>query len=700
MNKDRPGLGLWTHAAPAPGLYTDFVKQSGLRLALLVALAAAPRLRAQTAPTKPKPIVVAPDMPKPLPHVRRLIQSIEDSESEGKSTPPTADAAMQTALKKIGWKAIANDAVVRADGADKGYVPGNYLKEADIEWKDGRLSFTGGDAVDEKLLPRILDGLWIFVSAAQTAPADAGKALAALGLPPVVDGRKLVSPNGDATYFGQMLRSLYSQKPGALKFASAERLSQALDLLQHAHDQAFDHQSADVAKTDVDRAKLILFAPPRAGETAYEIKPYQDVASQLSGFIAQLTADRDAAATAGDAVREKDSAAALDVLGTLQRQQYHTKIALPDVPPPGAPSPEKADDADPNRAPVNVPLASGLPRVLRALDRINGKPLTDAQQENLIKSFPMGDLVWRLGAQRLWSQGLTGQGVQVAVIDGGIGHHTELEAAVQSRTNLTADRGKALVDDHGTHVAGIIHAIAPDARINGYTVFQGDGGNPALKEGSDTAVLNAIEKAVKDGNRIISMSLGGDGSPSDVVARKVAEYSKKGIVFVIAAGNEKDENGVEAPSVAPNALSVGALDGAGRPANFSSYGANFDPRGGYVVKPVYLTPGTNIYSTVMGADGQSGYELMDGSSMATPALSGVTALLAQSASALNPVQFSAALSAALASSSTPLSLDKLPSNVPLDQPFLVVNPSAALDALRRQAAPATAGAPKPKPGAN
>ena len=627
-----------------------------------------------------------PEITVPLPRVHALAKI----RGGPKSVPPTANVAAQALLAQIGWKAVADDGLVRFSGPENGYIPGNYLKEADLEWRDGDLSFMGGDAVSANQLPMMLEGLWIFVRAAKPPPVDAGKALAAWGLPPVVDGRKLVNPDGTATYYGQMLRLIYAEKPDALKRAGAERLSQALDLLHHAREQAFQKQSADVAKTDVDRAKLMLFAPVRAGETPFDLKPYEDLGAQLAGIKSKLEADVVSAEKAGDADRLKDSSAALGVVATLERQHYHAKSALPAVPKPGKKPAETPDDGDP---PFSMPLASGLPRLLKTLDRLNGKPLTPDQQENLIKSFPMGDLVWRLGAQDLWRQGLTGKDVKVAVIDGGIGKHDELAEAVKSRTNMTAERGKALTDDHGTHVSGIIHALAPDAEIRGYTVFGSDGGNPVLKEGAESLIVKAIDQAVKDGNRIISLSLGGGGSPSEETARRIEEYSKSGVVFIIAAGNEHDKNAVDAPSVAPNALSVGALDGAGRPADFSSYGANFDARKlTHVVKSLFMLPGTNIYSTVVGADGESGYELMDGTSMATPAFSGVTALLAQAEATLtpNPVELSSRLRDALAEGSAPLSLDKLPSNAPFDQPFLVVRPLAALDALRRRAAPSTA----------
>ena len=616
------------------------------------------------------------------------------AQASSKPTPPTAAAAEREILANIGWKAIDDDALARAAGLEKGYIPGSYLSAAGIEWINGRLRFSGsGDEIGSKSLPMVLEGLWIFVTAGKD-PVEAGHTLASWGLPPVIEGRKLVNPDGSATYYGEMLRQIYSERPDALKLAGHERLSQALDLLLHAHAQAFAYQAPDVAKADVDRAKLILFAPPREGETSFTIKPYRYIPSLMNDFASELAADRDEAALKNDYVREKDSAAALDVLNTLQRQRYHPEIDLPAVPLPGQTSNTGAGGQDPMNAPVNVPLSSGLPRLLQALDRINGKPLTPDQEENLIKSFPMGDLIWRLGAQNFWRQGLTGKHVKMAIIDGGIGKDDELANAVKGRANMTADRGWALSDDHGTHVAGIAHAVAPDAEIRGYTVLPGKNANPALAEEADTLVPKAIDRAVQDGNRIISMSLAVQDGPSDPIARKVEEYSKQGVIFIVAAGNYGNKAGMTSPAAAPNAIAVGdTYDDSKRADPDSSYGADFDARKLlYVVKSVFMAPGTNIYSTVIDASGKQGYELMSGTSMATPAVSGTVALLMQAASALtpNPVALSGRVMDALTEGSRPISREKLPPDVPFDQKFLLVSPQGALDALRRQAAPATA----------
>ena len=76
--------------------------------------------------------------------------------------------------------------------------------------------------------------------------------------------------------------------------------------------------------------------------------------------------------------------------------------------------------------------------------------------------------------------------------------------------------------------------------------------------------------------------------------------------------------------------------------------------------------------------------------MATPGLAGITALLVQEVQRMRvvpgPLETAQSLKSALALGSTPMALDKLPPNAPLDQAFFVVNPLKALEALRAQSA--------------
>ncbi|MBI4060298.1 MAG: S8 family peptidase [Elusimicrobia bacterium] len=607
------------------------------------------------------------------------------------------------ALEKAGWKASKNGGLERVEGADKGLIPKFYLEKAQIKWKDGALVYAHSpEAVPHGMFAPILKGLSSFTSAARVERAKAGAVMAAWGLPPSVDGRRLYNPAGDATYFGIMLHSMLAARPEQVAQLGVERTAQALNLLEHAYDQAFHKQAPDIAQIDLDRARLLLFAPARDGETPLGVPTARpNPAAMLKDYKDQLRAEAAAALKTGDAVRRKDSAEALAVLNNLEKQRLHRNLDLIEVPEPG--KEKKADPAEgllqnksrpeKRKEEPYAPLASGLPGLLRVLDRLNGTPLTPEQQESLIKAFPMGDLVWRMGAQDLWKQGLTGKGVKVAVIDTGIAAHPELDGAVKGRVNLTAERGKGAVGSHGTHVAGIIHALAPEAELRGYAVFSGDEGNGVLWENPNQPILDAIHRAVKDGNQVINMSLSSGEGPSAQLARVVEEYASKGVIFLIAAGNSRNDfGGVNAPSSAPSAITVGALDSAGRMSDFSSFGKRFDPRRlAAVVKDVFLAPGSNIVSMMPSSPLDSDtrapeYAPMSGTSMATPAMSGIAALLAQDMGQMtlvpNPIEMAQRLKAALAQSSAPMALDKLPPSVPVDQPFFVVRPLRALDALR------------------
>jgi subtilisin family serine protease len=670
------------------------------RLLLILALAGLPAAvyaGTETAPNPELPAILASSVlgPDKEPETPAVVVS-----------PQTAEA-----LAKAGWKAKKDGGLERVEGAEKGVIPLEYLNKADIKWKDGALIYSGSpEVIEYAMYAPLFKGISSFTSAARVDRKKAGAELAAWGFPPSVDGRRLYNPAGDATYFGIMLHAIFAARPEQVAKLGMERTSQALDLLDHAYGQAFYKQAPDVAQSDLDRASLLLLATIRSGETPLfgpSIKPRPDSAVMLKDYRDKLQAELDSAVKAGDEPRRKDSSAALAVLNTLERQRSHESLDLAVVPAPGmqgprAPKPGLEIDPSKKKEVPYAPLASGLPGLLRVLDRVNGAPLTSDQQESLIRSFPMGDLVWRMGAQDLWKQGLTGKGVKVAVIDEGIAEHAELDASVKARVNFTNERGKGAIGTHGTHVAGIIHALAPDAELRSYAVFSGDDHNPVMRENPEEGIIAAIHRAVKDGNQVINMSLGSGAGPSSQLARVVEEYASKGVIFVVAAGNSRNESGgIDAPSSAPSAITVGALDSAGRMSDYTNFGERFDPRKlTTVVKDVFLTPGSNIVSTVpsspfafMGKQ-EPRYESMSGTSMATPAMTGVTALLVQGMGSMtlvpSPIEAAQRLKAALVQSSEPMSLDKLPPGVPIDQPFFVVKPLKALEALRAAAVPVAA----------
>lgn len=236
-----------------------------------------------------------------------------------------------------------------------------------------------------------------------------------------------------------------------------------------------------------------------------------------------------------------------------------------------------------------------------------------------------------VGAPSLWEKNEQGQDVVVAVLDTGCQtDHPDLMNQVIGGKNFTDDfSGSDLKFDdnngHGTHVAGTIAAlqngtgvvgVAPKAKLLICKVLGGDG------SGSYDWIIEGIKYATnwrgKNGERVrvISMSLGG---PDDVPAlhQAVKDAVAQGILFVCAAGNEGDskEDTYEYayPGGYNEVIEVGAVDLNGRLSSFSNNNTEVD----------CVAPGEDIVSTYPGSQ----YAKLSGTSMATPHVSGVLAVL-------------------------------------------------------------------------
>ena len=219
----------------------------------------------------------------------------------------------------------------------------------------------------------------------------------------------------------------------------------------------------------------------------------------------------------------------------------------------------------------------------------------------------------------------TGQGVTVAVIDTGIdaGHPAFANRLAAGRNFLRGeeprdvrdvgngndDDGDGHVDEmvgHGTHVAGIVLQVAPQAHILPIRALDSDGAGDAF------FLAAAIYHALDRGAQVINLSLGSTHDPR-AVREAVAEATAAGIVVTAAAGNEDREVPPEYPAVGGDALGVAATDAADRKSEFS----NFHPT-------LFLSaPGTDIVSAYPGG----GYGTWSGTSMATPWVAGAAALL-------------------------------------------------------------------------
>ncbi|HWI54573.1 MAG TPA: S8 family peptidase, partial [Desulfobacteria bacterium] len=215
-----------------------------------------------------------------------------------------------------------------------------------------------------------------------------------------------------------------------------------------------------------------------------------------------------------------------------------------------------------------------------------------------------------------------GSPVTVAVLDTGVDvNHPDLRTRLVPGTNtvnpLKSSRDS---DGHGTHIAGIISAFTNNmtgvAGVAGTApvsvmpvkVFEGD-------EGSDVSISNGIIWAVDHGARVINMSFG-SYAKSEVLNEAINYAYQKGVVLVAAAGNWASEE-VSYPAAVSRVMAVSAINNKNNITEFSSFGSLID----------ICAPGEDIYSTYWDPYKGSTYTEMSGTSMASPMVAGLAALL-------------------------------------------------------------------------
>ena len=234
----------------------------------------------------------------------------------------------------------------------------------------------------------------------------------------------------------------------------------------------------------------------------------------------------------------------------------------------------------------------------------------------------------RMNIPQLWDEGLTGDGVLVAHLDTGVdGRHPALKGAVAhfaefDRLGRPAKPARRAWDsaDHGTHTAGTIVGrpvngrhigVAPKAQLASAMVIEG--GDAVAR------VLAGMDWALGLGARVLNLSLGFRGWWPDFLAL-TRILRRKGMLPVFAVGNE-EAGSSRSPGNYPEALSVGACDHKGDVPEFSSsqrFNRKKDP-----IVPDIVAPGDDVISARPGG----GFQTMDGTSMATPHVSGLAALL-------------------------------------------------------------------------
>jgi serine protease AprX len=247
-----------------------------------------------------------------------------------------------------------------------------------------------------------------------------------------------------------------------------------------------------------------------------------------------------------------------------------------------------------------------------------------------------------------------GGAVDVALVDSGVSPDAALAGHVVDGPDFSEDgRVDALRNldafGHGTHLAGIIAAVAPQARVVSVKVADHDGSTSLGR------LLAGIDWTVRRGDRdgfdvrVLNLAFGAevDGSyRSDPLAFAVERAWDKGLTVIASAGNGGAEaDGLDSPAYDPYVIAVGAEDSGGTATLADDGMALFSSRGSITRSPDVVAPGVAVLSTrVPGSfldeafpaarigDGFRG----SGTSQAAAVVSGAAALLLGQRSRLDP----------------------------------------------------------------
>lgn len=194
-------------------------------------------------------------------------------------------------------------------------------------------------------------------------------------------------------------------------------------------------------------------------------------------------------------------------------------------------------------------------------------------------------------------------------------NRTVVCATATSATGIVVEGTCSDDNLHGTHVAGTVAAltnngvgvagVAPNARLAVFKALNGAG------SGFYADVVAGIDYLSRVKNvPIISMSIG--GPKDDALTKVLSDAYARGTLLIAAAGNDGDAT-ANYPAFHPDVMSVGSIDQAGQRSSFSNCNSDVE----------IAAPGEDIWSTFPG----NTYGVISGTSMATPHVSGVAAML-------------------------------------------------------------------------
>ena len=270
-----------------------------------------------------------------------------------------------------------------------------------------------------------------------------------------------------------------------------------------------------------------------------------------------------------------------------------------------------------------------------AVDDLYNRLVNNGKEKELVLTKQNdANNTWGIHVTQVPTSRYTGKGIRLAILDTGLKlSHPDFAGRIVQSSSFIGGETEDEQNGHGTHCAGISagdinrgtglrYGVAKDAEIYIGKVLSNAG------EGTDNSIIAGLEWAMMNKCGVISMSFGAAVDPGETYSRIYDDLAKKalkeGSLIIAAAGNDSKRHlghvaPVIRPANCPSIMAVAALDKSMNVASFSCGGINGD--GGQVD---IAAPGVDVYSTWISPEN---YNTISGTSMATPYVAGIAAML-------------------------------------------------------------------------